>query len=90
LRQAAGIRRRPHSPVEAGFQQFWDAKNPQEARAAAGGRVARLLRGGLRALEERPLVAPRHAAWSALTRKAAAGDFPYTIDVPQNYDPSNS
>jgi len=77
--------------VDAAFKAFWEAANVEEAAKAASDVVqsgvtfddayARLRQG-----RTYPANAPRGVV--KLTRRTAAGDFPYTVDVPQTYDPA--
>jgi len=77
--------------VDAAFAKFWDAKNPPEATAAAAAVVksgvtfdaalARVRKG--RAYPS----SPAHGVVK-LANTIGGQDFPYTIDVPANYDPS--
>src|ERR1700733_9907863 len=78
-------------PVDAAFRQFWDARNPQEAAGAGSAVVksgvgfddafARLRKGRMY-----PADAPRGVV--RLSHRTGAAEFPYTLDVPQTYDPA--
>lgn len=80
------------SAIDAAFKQFWDAKNPPEAAAAATAVVksgvtfdaalARLKQG-----RTYPADPPRGVV--RRSNRTAAAEFLYTLDVPQSYDPSN-
>ena len=78
--------------IDAAFQKFWDAKNPQDAAKAgqdvAGSGVtfadalARLKRG-------RTYAAPaRRGTTTQLQRRSVNGDFFYELVVPETYDPA--
>ena len=77
------------SPVDDSFAAFWKASTIQEAASAAGTVVAsgvsfdeayaRLKKG-----RDYPASPPRGVVRP--TRRTAAGDFPYTLDVPASYD----
>jgi hypothetical protein len=79
------------SPVDAAFSQFWAARNSQEEAAAgtavvkSGARfddaLARLKRGRSYLTD-----VPRGVV--RLSHRTAAVEFPYTLDVPQTYDPA--
>ena len=79
------------SAVDTAFKAFWDAPGPPEAAAAAQGILntnvafdeayARLKSG-----REYPAQAPRGIV--RLSHHFAAGDFGYTIEVPDTYTPS--
>ena len=76
--------------VDTAFEQFWDARNPDEASAAVAAVVksgvsfdeayARLKRGRLYSPQAERGVVRR-------TRRVGQTDFGYTLDVPQGYDP---
>jgi hypothetical protein len=79
------------APADARFARFWSAQNPVEAAAAAEAIVAarvsfdealaRLKRGrGYSPDAERGLV--------QLDHDVAGRPFPYTVEVPQSYDPA--
>lgn len=76
--------------ADAAFQKFWDARSPDEAakaaqRVAGSGvsfedALARLRRGrAYRADVKRGVV--------KLKRRTIVGEFTYTLDVPETYDP---
>jgi hypothetical protein len=77
--------------VDGAFESFWRAAGVQEAVKAAGEVVksgvtfdeayARLKKG-------RPYAANVPRGVVKLTRRTTAGEFPYTVDVPQSYDPA--
>jgi pimeloyl-ACP methyl ester carboxylesterase len=77
--------------VDAAFQRFFDARNPDEAAKSAKGVIssgvtfdealARLKRG-------RPYVAQVKRGVVRLERRSVAGDFFYDLNVPETYDPS--
>jgi acetyl esterase/lipase len=76
--------------VDAAFKAFWDAATDQAAKAAADvvqsgvtfdEAYARLSRGRAYASD-----VPRGVV--KLTRRSASDEFPYTVDVPQTYDPA--
>jgi hypothetical protein len=79
------------SGIDAVFKHFWDARNPQEAAAAADAIVkarppfddayARLKKG-------RSYTGNVPRGVVRLNRKAPEGDFQYTLDVPSSYDPA--
>jgi pimeloyl-ACP methyl ester carboxylesterase len=79
------------SAVDAAFQKFFDARNPDEAgkagqRLVASGvsiddALARLRRG-------RTYSAQVKRGVVKLQRRNVAGDFAYTLDVPDTYDPA--
>lgn len=81
------------SALDTAFKKFWDAANPQEAAKAADALVnsgvnfdeayARLKRGRTYAAD-----APHGVV--RLHHHFALGDFWYSVDVPQNYDPARS
>jgi hypothetical protein len=83
----------PTGRVDAAFKQFWDARNPQEAAKAAEGveksgvsfddALARLKRGRTYSSQ-----VPRGVV--RLNHRTAAGDFWYTLDVPETYDPARA
>lgn len=87
-----GAARTPPPPdsVDAVFTRFWDARSPEDAANVADRVVksgvgfdealARLKRG-------RPYPADAARGVLARTRRTIAGDFNYTIDVPESYDP---
>jgi hypothetical protein len=79
--------------IDAAFEKFWAASNPQEAAAATEGVVAsgvefaeayrRLERGrAYRADVARGVVRLRH--------RLPQGEFWYSVEVPGNYDPARS
>ena len=81
------------SAVDTAFTAFWDAPGPREAAAAADKIVkmpvafdeayARLKRG-----REYPAQPPRGVVRAS--HHFAAGDFGYTIEVPETYTPSRT
>ena len=76
--------------TDAAFARFFEARNPDDAQKAAreivvaGARIddalARLRRG-------RTYSAQVKRGVVKLQRRNVAGDFPYTLDVPEDYDP---
>jgi pimeloyl-ACP methyl ester carboxylesterase len=79
------------SPVDAAFRQFWDARNPQEAAAAGSAVVksgARFADALARLKKGRPYAADVPRGVVRLSHAIAAVEFPYTLDVPQTYDPA--
>jgi poly(3-hydroxybutyrate) depolymerase len=80
------------SAVDTAFKSFWDAPGPREAAATVDGILktnvafddayARLKRG-----REYPAQAPRGVVRGS--HHFAAGDFGYTIEVPDTYTPSH-
>jgi poly(3-hydroxybutyrate) depolymerase len=80
------------SAIDAAFKRFWDAQNPSEAAAAGPAVVksgvtfdaalARLKQGRAYSADSPRGVVRR-------TNKTAAAEFPYTLDVPETYDPAN-
>jgi hypothetical protein len=80
-------------PIDAAFQKFWDARNPQDAARAAPAIVgsgvtfadalARFQRG-------RTYPASARRGTVSLQRRSVAGDFFYDVVVPETYDPARS
>jgi poly(3-hydroxybutyrate) depolymerase len=79
--------------IDAAFARFFDARNPDDAakaaqKIAASGvsfddALARLRRG-------RPYSAQVKRGVVKLQRRNVAGDFAYTLDVPETYDPART
>jgi poly(3-hydroxybutyrate) depolymerase len=77
--------------VDAAFQRFWEAATPEQAAAAAeqvarsgvtfDEALARLKRG-----RTYPADVPRGVV--PLTHRIGDTEFPYTLDIPQTYDPA--
>jgi len=77
--------------IDGAFQIFWDARNPDEAAKAAQSVVssgvsfdealARLKRG-------RTYSAQVKRGVVRSSRRSTAGDFAYTFDIPEQYDPT--
>ena len=89
---AAAHRRRAAS-IDAAFQRFWAARDPQEAAKAAQDvdRVRRLVRRRARPPEERAVPTRRRssaAPSTQLQRRSVTGDFFYQLVVPETYDPA--
>jgi hypothetical protein len=88
---AAALVSAQQPPVDAAFKRFWDAKTLQDAAKAAPAVVAsgvsfdtalsRLKQGRTYASS-----APKGVV--RLSRQTDLAEFPYTLDVPQSYDPA--
>jgi len=80
----------PPASVDAAFKAFWDARNPTQAGVAA----AAVIKSGVSVDEAlRRLKRGRPYASAArgvvqLSHRIGQEDFGYSLDVPQNYDPS--
>jgi hypothetical protein len=79
--------------IDAAFTQYWDAKSPNEAAAAA----ARVASSGVkfdaaltRLKKGRSYAADVPRGIVALSRRTSEAEFRYTLDVPQSYDPARS
>jgi molybdopterin-dependent oxidoreductase alpha subunit len=88
----AGVRSaQTPAAIDAAFQRFWDARNTDEAAKAAqrlavsgvsfDDALGRLRRG-------RTYSAQVKRGVVKLQRRNVAGDFPYTLDAPETYDPA--
>jgi hypothetical protein len=81
------------STIDAAFQQFWEARNPDEAAAA----VTAVLKSGVtvdaalvRLRKGRTYAAQPRNGVVQLTHRVGGIDFGYTLDVPQNYSPARA
>lgn len=77
--------------VDAAFEQFWRARNPAEAAQAATAVVESGvgLDEALERLERgRPYAADVPRGVIPRSRQTDTLEFPYTIEIPNNYDPS--
>jgi len=79
------------SAIDVAFAKFWDAKNPQEAAAAAAaivnsGVTFDAALGRLKKGRTYPDTPPHGVV--RLANKISGTEFLYTLDVPASYDPS--
>lgn len=79
--------------AENAFKAFWSAASPADAAKAA----TQVVQSGV-SFDEAYAILKKGRAYSAdvprgvqkLARRTAAGDFPYTVDVPATYDPARA
>jgi hypothetical protein len=79
--------------IDAAFQKFWTARNPQEAAKAADAVVASGVdvAGALERLQRgRTYSASVPRGELRLQRRAIQGDFFYDVKVPETYDPART
>jgi hypothetical protein len=99
---AAVVAAAPHGPAlavapsesaDAAFARFWDARSPDEAAKA----IDHVVKSGVsfadalsRLKRGRPYRADVARGVVARTRRSIVGDFNYSIDVPESYDPARA